>query len=106
MEKNWSLVKFYARVEDKKAIVGSKVMNGGFALSQQWIIDRVTLIGFTKAQAKRFKGFEVCTNVGTKTLGNSMLKVDLDGNRKFVVMETEKLSLPIGKEFELKLNLT
>ncbi|XP_034698722.1 alpha-glucosidase-like isoform X2 [Vitis riparia] len=104
--KNWSLVKFYARVEDKKAIVGSEVMNGGFALSQQWIIDRVTLIGLTKAQAKRFKGFEVCTNVGTKTLGDSMLKVDLDGNRKFVVMETEKLSLPIGKEFELKLNLS
>ncbi|RVW43587.1 Alpha-glucosidase [Vitis vinifera] len=104
--KNWSLVKFYAWVEDKKAIVGSEVMNGGFALSQKWIIDRVTLIGLTKAQTKRFKGFEVYTNEGTKTIGDSSLKVDLDGNRKFVVMEIKKLCLPIGKEFELKLNLT
>ena len=104
--KNWSLVNFYARVEETKAIVGSKVVNGGFALSQKWIINKVTLIGLTKAQAKRVKGFEIYTNVGTKTIADSLLKVDFGDNRKFVVMETENLSLPIGKAFELRLNLT
>lgn len=103
---NWSLVKFHATLEDKIAVVGSKVVNGGFALSQQWMIDRLTLIGLTKPQAEWFEGLKIRTNAEAMTLGDPLLRADVDGNGKFVVMEIQNLALPIGKEFELKISLT
>ena len=76
-------------------------MNGGFALSQKWIIDEVIFIGLKKG--KRFKRYELETTNGTNLNGNSVIKESSD-SLGFLTVEVSKLSLLIGKEFELELN--
>ena len=97
----WSLVRFYGGRIGNKVSVSSQVVNGGFALSQKWIIGKVTFIGLEK-KGKRLKGFEVETKNGTNFNGNPVIKESSSGN--FLIAEVSKLSLPIGKEFKLQLN--
>uniref|UniRef100_A0A2N9H0L9 Glycosyl hydrolase family 31 C-terminal domain-containing protein n=1 Tax=Fagus sylvatica TaxID=28930 RepID=A0A2N9H0L9_FAGSY len=97
----WSLVRFYGGRIGNKVSVSSQVVNGGFALSQKWIIGKVTFIGLEK-KGKRLKGFEVETTNGTNFNGNLVIKESSSGN--FLIVEVSKLSLPIGKEFKLQLN--
>jgi alpha-glucosidase len=95
----WSLVRFYGGKLGSNVSISSKVVNGEFALSQKWIINKVTFIGLEKA--KRFKEYEVETNLKR----NSVIKVSLDNSRQFVIVEVSKLSLLIGQEFKLELKL-
>jgi alpha-glucosidase len=95
----WSLVKFYGGKLGSNVSVSSKVVNREFALSQKWIINKVTFVGLEKA--KRFKEYEVETNLK----GKSAIKVSLDSSGQFVIIKVSKLSLLIGHEFKLELKL-
>ncbi|PWA80346.1 glycosyl hydrolases family 31 protein [Artemisia annua] len=69
----WTLVRFFSQVVNGKATLRSTVENGGFALSQKWIIEKVTFIGLEGGDSGHFG-----------------------------VAEISGLSLLIGKQFTLK----
>nr|XP_004295461.2 PREDICTED: alpha-glucosidase-like [Fragaria vesca subsp. vesca] len=49
----WSFVRFHsARAQNGSLILSSNVENGDFALSQGWIIDKITVLGLDKDHAK------------------------------------------------------
>ncbi|KAK9267738.1 hypothetical protein L1049_010171 [Liquidambar formosana] len=103
----WSLVRFYCGIVKDKVTVGSDVMNGGFALSQNWIIEKVTFIGLKKA--KRLKEYELYTSKGTKSANSnekSGIRTSFDSNGQFVIVEISELSLLIGEEFKLEAKLS
>ncbi|KAI7746575.1 hypothetical protein M8C21_005729, partial [Ambrosia artemisiifolia] len=60
----WTFVRFSSQVVGKKATLRSVVSNGGFALSQKWIIEKVTFIGLENASSK--SGYVICTSVGAE----------------------------------------
>lgn len=99
----WSLVRFSGGKEGGNVSVSSKVVNGEFALSQKWIINKVTFIGLEKA--KRFQEYEVEFRKRTNLKGKSVMKASLDSSGQFVTVEVSKLWLPIGHDFKLELKL-
>uniref|UniRef100_A0A5B7AC29 alpha-glucosidase n=1 Tax=Davidia involucrata TaxID=16924 RepID=A0A5B7AC29_DAVIN len=99
----WTLVRFYGRVVENMVIVGTEVVNGEFALAQKWIVDKVTILGLKKV--KRLKSFELITDMGANLHGNSGIRTSFDAEGEFVIVEMTGMSLLIGKEFKLKLNL-
>ena len=70
--KNWSLVKFSGGIVGNRVVVGSNVINGEFAVSQKWIIEKVTFLGLEKTKGQ------------------------------FDLLEISGLSQPLGQEFNLE----
>uniref|UniRef100_A0A2N9EVP3 Glycoside hydrolase family 31 TIM barrel domain-containing protein n=1 Tax=Fagus sylvatica TaxID=28930 RepID=A0A2N9EVP3_FAGSY len=77
---NWTLVRFNGGVVGNNVSVSSQVVNGEFALSQKWIISKVTFIGLQKP-------------------GNGT-------NVQFGTVEISSLSLPLGQEFKLEKSIS
>ncbi|PRQ29881.1 putative alpha-glucosidase [Rosa chinensis] len=99
----WSLVKFYCGAANGSVLLSSKVENGGFALSQKWIIDKVTFIGLEKVDG--LDGFAVNFIKGTNLKGMWDVNAYFHGDKRFVMVKISSVSIPIGKEFELELSL-
>ncbi|KAM5587291.1 hypothetical protein ABKV19_005957 [Rosa sericea] len=99
----WSLVKFYCGAANGSVFLSSKVENGGFALSQKWIIDKVTFIGLEKVDG--LEGFAVNFIKGTNLKGMWDVNANFHGDKRFVMVKISSVSIPIGKEFELELSL-
>ncbi|KAL7241395.1 hypothetical protein ACSBR1_014065 [Camellia fascicularis] len=97
----WTLVSLYGRVVGNKVIVGTVVVNREFATSQKWIIEKMTFVGLKNF--KMLKGYELITNLGAKLFGN--FSTSFKDNGRFVTVEMSGLSLLIGEEFKLELNL-
>ncbi|XP_031247952.1 alpha-glucosidase-like [Pistacia vera] len=99
-EGKWSLVRFYGGMVKDNVTVRSEVLNGNFALSQRWIINKVTFIGLENVE--KMKGYKVKITTGTELIENSVIKAS--GNNVLTVEISEE-SLLIGKEFMLALKL-
>jgi alpha-glucosidase len=97
-EKNWSFVRFYSEIVGDMAMVRSNITNGEFALSQKWIVSKVTFIGLEKT--KGFKWYELQTSKETKS-GNSGAKTSFNRNGELHMLEMSDLSLFLGEEFKL-----
>lgn len=78
----WSLVCFNGGFEGGKVVIESRVVNGDYALSQNWTIGSATILGV------RGNGTQGC-GVGGDSNG-------------FVTLELSNLSLPIGKDFKIE----
>ncbi|GLT76038.1 hypothetical protein SLA2020_477210 [Shorea laevis] len=100
---NWSLVQFNAGLAGDKVTVRSYIVNEEFALSQKWIIDKVTCIGLGKAEG--LKGYKLYINKGMNVTKNRDIRASFDSNGEFSVVEMSELSLFIGQEFQLELEL-
>lgn len=101
----WSLVRFYAGIINNNVTIRSQVVNRDFALSQKWIIDKVTFIGLKKS--KRLKGYKLSTTTESKfTKNSSVIKESVNSITGFLTIEISELSLLIGQEFKLELELT
>ncbi|PIN17747.1 Maltase glucoamylase [Handroanthus impetiginosus] len=95
----WSIVRFNSGLVRNELIIQSKVSNEEFAVSQKWIIDKVTILGLTR-NFNKIKGCELVSGMGTK---DRKMNTEVKENHKgFVTLEVSKLSLLIGKEFKLK----
>ncbi|XP_050368543.1 alpha-glucosidase-like [Argentina anserina] len=99
----WSLVKFYSGAANGIVFLSSKVKNGGFALSQKWIIDKITFIGLEKVDGS--EGFAVNITKGTNLKGKSVVKTNIHTDERFAMVEVSSVSILIGKKFGLELRL-
>ncbi|EYU19076.1 hypothetical protein ABFS82_13G185200 [Erythranthe guttata] len=95
----WSIVRFTSGFVRNKLILESEVINEEFAVSQNWIIGKVTFLGLTR-DFKRIKGCGLSTRAG---MDNGMaIKVE-ENHNGFVTLEVSKLSMLIGKEFKMEI---
>ncbi|XVE91144.1 hypothetical protein DITRI_Ditri20bG0130800 [Diplodiscus trichospermus] len=94
--RNWSLVRFDAGVVGDKVMIRSSIVNGEFAISQKWIINKVTFIGIEKV--KWIKEYELHTSKN----GVTDLTVSYYSSGEFGIAEISDLSLLMGKEFQLE----
>ncbi|KAL8168096.1 hypothetical protein V2J09_009595 [Rumex salicifolius] len=92
---NWSFVDFYGGIKSSNMItIKSNVLNGRFALSQEWVINKITILGLEKGTSAKgyiIRGGEKPANITT-----------VDGG-KFLVVEITDILLLVGKNFELDL---
>ncbi|KAJ4702564.1 alpha-glucosidase-like [Melia azedarach] len=101
---NWSLVRFHSRIVDNIVQVTSNVVNGDFALNQKWIIEKVTLIGIEKF--KRLRGYQLSTIREANLMEEStMIRERVNSYTGFLTVEISELSLLIGEEFKMDLEL-
>ncbi|KAL7131226.1 hypothetical protein ABFS83_13G184200 [Erythranthe nasuta] len=95
----WSIVRFTSGFVRNKLILESEVINEEFAVSQKWIIGKVTFLGLTR-DFNRIKGCGLCTGAGMEN--RMAVKVE-ENHNGFVTLEVSKLSMLIGKEFKMEI---
>ncbi|KAL5731561.1 alpha-glucosidase [Ranunculus cassubicifolius] len=93
---NWTRVGFTSRVKGDRVKIKSKVMKGEFALSQKWVIEKISFVGLEPKTV--FK--EYMLNVDGKNMNNGS-DTKLRFSAKGGVAEVSGLNLLIGKEFHL-----
>uniref|UniRef100_A0A9I9DP24 Maltase n=1 Tax=Cucumis melo TaxID=3656 RepID=A0A9I9DP24_CUCME len=98
---NWSMVRFCSETVGSKLVVKSQVINGGFALSQKLIIDKVTFVGFERP--KKMVGLGLNISKGVSLNGNSSIRKTYQYFAKFMNVEISGLSIPIWEEFILEM---
>ncbi|XP_021823668.1 alpha-glucosidase-like [Prunus avium] len=98
----WSLVRFYCATENGSVSVRSTVVNGGFALSQKWIIDKVTIIGLDNVDGLEGYALNITKGANLKG-GHSDIRASFGINKRFVLVEISRLSILIGADFNLEL---
>ncbi|KAL0398183.1 UNVERIFIED_CONTAM: Alpha-glucosidase [Sesamum radiatum] len=97
-EGRWSIIKFNSGLVGNKLILESEVLNEEYAVSENWIIDKVTILGLGQ-DFNKIKGCELITGMRTNN-GNLAIKVD-ENHNGFVALEVSKLSMLIGKQFTM-----
>lgn len=104
----WTLVSFYGALHNNSVFVTSKVTNGRFALDQRWVIDKVTFLGIP--MHKRFNRMDLAGNEfnivnGTSSMKKAVVKSQFDSSSQFVNIQVSKLSLLIGEEFKMEIEI-
>lgn len=99
----WSIIRFNSGFVRNKLILESEVLNGEFALSQNWIINKATILGLKK-DFNKIQGCELVSGIRMKDR-NLDIKVE-DNNNGFVILEVTKLSMLMGKEFRMEITPT
>ncbi|XP_071731318.1 alpha-glucosidase-like [Rutidosis leptorrhynchoides] len=93
-----TLVKFSSELVGKKVTLRSKVENAEYALRQKWVLEKVTFIGLENGSSA-ISGCLLFSNVSSK------VQADVGGGGRFGMAQVSGLSVLIGEEFELKLEL-
>lgn len=91
---NWTFVRLNGALVGNNVVVESEVVNGQFALSQNWIIDRISVHGLSRTDYNK-----MMTTRNRKLLN---VKVEQVQNG-FVSLEASKLSVPVGKNFRVQI---
>ncbi|KAL3522922.1 hypothetical protein ACH5RR_015756 [Cinchona calisaya] len=100
----WTLVQFNSYIHNYTVTVESKVVNGNFASSHKWIIDRVTFLGLENV--RELKGCEITISNGQKRRQNAGMRSKLKVNGQFALLEIVGLKMLVGEESKIELNLT
>ncbi|KDP34895.1 hypothetical protein JCGZ_09183 [Jatropha curcas] len=96
---NWSFIRFSSGKQGNDTVsVRSEIENGEFALSQNWIVDKVSFIGLEKAFGVKAQ----LRIINGTSKGNPVVN-GTDDNPNFVRIEVSGLSLLLGEEFQLEL---
>ncbi|KAL9240490.1 hypothetical protein vseg_014701 [Gypsophila vaccaria] len=100
---SWSLVKFSAELRSGNVTIKSNVTNGNYAITQKWVLDKVTILGLPKGvQINEYTVQQRGRTTKSDKLG---LRSSYDNEGKFVVTEMSSLRLAIGQEFKIELEL-
>ncbi|CAN6810747.1 unnamed protein product [Brassica oleracea] len=103
--RDWTLVKFRCYVNGKSVVLRSEVVNPEYASRMKWSIGKVTFVGFENVES--VKTYEVRTGERLRGPRISLLKTVVDDDDpKFMSVEVSRLSLLVGKKFEMRLKLT
>lgn len=99
----WTLVNFSAQLGEKSMTITSSVVNGDFAISQNWVVENITVLGLTTGVKMDNSPVET-PRTGVRRRGDGfVLGSRTNDNDQFVVTELTNLNLPIGKDFKLDL---
>ncbi|CAN8256612.1 unnamed protein product [Cochlearia groenlandica] len=103
--RDWTLVKFTCYMSEKSAILRSEVVNAEYATRMRWSIGKVTFVGFENVED--VKTYEVKTSERLRSPRISLVKTVLDNgyDQRFLKVEVTRLSLLVGKKFEMRLKL-
>ncbi|XP_042515558.1 alpha-glucosidase-like [Macadamia integrifolia] len=99
----WSFVRFNGEFVRNNVSVRSEVVNGEYAVSEKWVLAKVSFIGLK--QINEFNKYELYLN-GMKMDNSTGIGVSLDKNGGFGTADITGLSVSMGKNFELKLQLS
>ncbi|KAL0407564.1 UNVERIFIED_CONTAM: Alpha-glucosidase [Sesamum latifolium] len=99
----WSLVQYNGNISGSTVMLESKVVNGEYALSREWMIEDATILGLSNSVV--VKSYEVLIKSGGNWIKSSMGRTTLKISGQFSIVELSNMSIPIGEEFKLKLNL-
>lgn len=103
--RDWTLVKFRCYLNGKSVVLRSEVVNPEYASRMKWSIGKVTFVGFENVES--VKTYEVRTGERLRGPRISLLKTVVDDDDpKFMSVEVSRLSLLVGKKFEMRLKLT
>ncbi|XP_027184438.1 alpha-glucosidase-like [Coffea eugenioides] len=100
----WTLVQFNSHVYKSFVRLETKVVNGNFASSQKWTINKVTFLGLKNARA--LKGYQISTSNTQRRNQNAGISSSLKLSGQFASVEVSGLNLLIEEEFKLELNLS
>lgn len=96
----WTIVRFNSNITGNKIVIKSEVVNGGYALDQGLVLEKVTL-GLKNVRG--LKGYELVGCMGSDKQGNTRMKKSIEPSGQFVTMEISGISILVGKEFKLEL---
>ncbi|XP_042492824.1 alpha-glucosidase-like isoform X2 [Macadamia integrifolia] len=99
----WSFMRFYGKVAGNETSVRSEVVNGEYAVSEKWVLTKVSFIGLK--QTNRFNRYQLYLN-GIKLNNKTGVRVNLKKNGGFGTADITGLSVLMGKNFEIKLQLS
>ncbi|KAJ8509679.1 hypothetical protein OPV22_000113 [Ensete ventricosum] len=96
----WSLVRFSTETEGRGPKLRSRVVNGAYASKHRLVVNKVVILGMELKET---------SEVSVKSLGagnkTSEVSVAHQNNGRFSVVEIRSLSLLMGEEFELQIEV-
>ncbi|GAB2268652.1 hypothetical protein Dimus_003605 [Dionaea muscipula] len=100
----WSLAKFYGdTLLSNRLIIGSRVINRQYALSQRWIIHKITILGLEKA--RKVKRYMIkSTTARRRDLSGMFTSSTCEGS--FEVVEISGFKQLMGEDFKLELEFS
>lgn len=104
-EGQWSLAKFYAdTLPSNQVIIRSSVTNRRYALSQRWIIEKITVLGLE--EGRKVKAYRMQSLVGGGRRNVYGLFTSSTCYGPFEMVEVSGLNQLIGEDFRLELNFS
>lgn len=100
----WSLIQYNGYILGNTAVVESRLANAEYALSKKWRLDQVTLLGLNHSLG--LMSYELMINAGGSWIKKSSGKSSFNNGGQFAVAEISGISILMGEEFRLKLNLS
>ncbi|XXG68444.1 hypothetical protein AAC387_Pa06g1530 [Persea americana] len=98
----WSLVRFFGGVEGNQLKLTTEVVNGKFAVDQNWVITKVTFLGLEEQSRSKRPSINGNAKSLNEAFGGNMT-IGIAGG--FTIVEITGLSQLIGEEFELRRKL-
>ncbi|XP_074284567.1 alpha-glucosidase-like [Silene latifolia] len=96
----WTWVKFQGELGSSNVTITSNVTHGGYAKSQNYIIDKITILGLTKG----VKSTSSIIRHRSRTVNSNGLAIKTNDNEgNFVVSEIANLKLSMWENFKLEL---
>ncbi|XP_009602756.1 alpha-glucosidase-like [Nicotiana tomentosiformis] len=100
----WTIVRFNSNIIGNKIMVKSEAVNGGYALDQGLVLEKVTLLGLKNV--RELKGYELVGCMGSDQQGSTRMMKNIEPSGQFVTMEISGISILVGKEFKLELYIS
>ncbi|GAA0140753.1 glucosidase [Lithospermum erythrorhizon] len=100
----WSLIRLNGNINGSTIIIKTEVENGEYAVNQNLIIERVTLLGLKNVS--KIKSYNVTTSKGVEKLLNTSVISILEVGGQFSTLEISGLSILLGEEFKLEVYLS
>lgn len=100
----WTLVRLNSQLTGNTVKLRTEVVNGEFASSQKWIVEKVTFLGLENV--KRLEGFRLSPNLGANLGRDAGVRASFDASGEFGAVQMLGMSQLIGEEFSLELDLS
>uniref|UniRef100_A0A7N0TNR0 alpha-glucosidase n=1 Tax=Kalanchoe fedtschenkoi TaxID=63787 RepID=A0A7N0TNR0_KALFE len=102
----WSLINFYGGIQrDNHIFVGSELSYRDYAYGLQSVIHKITFIGLRREWPSQWDNTHIKQG-GSGLMMKADFKTSILANDEFVTIEVSGLSLPIGQNFFMKMDIS